>query len=359
VSLTPSEAVYYGEVNSPTAVPFAVTARDSANNLLAGLLITFTAPSEAAASGTFPGNATSAAVDTSSSGVATAPAFSGNSIVGAYNVTAKYSTLSVDLVASNLPTLSISSAAGTTFITEITNRFSARQTALPNPVFSETGTLPAGVTFSAAGILAGQPAANSVGVYPVTISVTNADATLFPFTATQNFVLTVVAESTVTAHPRFNTNGLGWTLNGDTVNGGPSISNNVFTPTDGTAGEDRSARFDFPLYVGGFQASFTYQDVSGGGADGTAFVIQNSTSGAAATGGAGGDLGYVGIAPSVAVLLDIYGGAPGGPSGLLVATNGLGNGAGYSSSYRVRFRPAIKPRPGRDRLVDGVCPPSV
>ncbi len=135
------------------------------------------------------------------------------------------------------------------------------------------------------------------------------------------------------AHPNFNTNGLGWAFNGDTVNGGPNIANNIFTLTDGSASENRSAWFPYPLYVVGFQASFTYQDIGGGGADGTAFVIQDdSSSGTSAIGAPGGALGYAGISPSVALMLDIYAGAPGGPSGWLVSVDGAGDGGGYSST---------------------------
>ena len=328
-SLTPSASAYYGEINTAFPTSLAVTARDSANNLVAGLPISFTAPSAAGASGTFPGNAITATPVTSLVGVATAPAFMANSVVGAYSVVANYSTLSVALVASNLPLVTISSPASAGFVTGASNRFTATSTGLPSPLFCATGSLPSGVTFSADGTLAGVPAANSGGVYPITITLANTDGSLIPYTATQNFVLTVVGESVVLAHPRFNTNGVGWTLNGDTLNGGPHVANNVFTPTDGTGGENRSAWFDFPLYVGAFEASFTYQDVSGGGADGTAFVIQNDPRGVTALGAAGGGLGYIGITPSVAVMLNLYSGAPGGGSGLLIATNGQGDGAGY------------------------------
>src|SRR5262249_29509197 len=124
---------------------------------------------------------------------------------------------------------------------------------------------------------------------------------------------------------------LGWVLNGDTVNGGPKITNKVFTLTDGTSGENRSGWFAFPLYVGAFQASYTYQDIGGGGADGAPLVGQNHPRRSAALGGGGGGLAYIGITPSAAVLLNIYGGAAGGPSGMLVATNGVGDGGGYST----------------------------
>src|SRR5215472_12500175 len=85
-----------------------------------------------------------------------------------------------------------------------------------------------------------------------------------------------------------------WALNGDTNNGGPSINTNVFTVTDGAADENRSAWFQHSLFVGAFQASFTYQDIGGGGADGVAFVIQNDPAGTDALGLSSQGLGYCG-----------------------------------------------------------------
>jgi hypothetical protein len=140
------------------------------------------------------------------------------------------------------------------------------------------------------------------------------------------------------ARSSFNTNGLGWVLNGDSVNGGPKIINNVFTLTDGTSGENRSGWFGLPLYVGAFEASFTYQDIGGNGADGVAFVIQKDPRGTTALGLAGGGLAYAGITNSVALLLNIYSGAPGGPSGWMLGTNGVGaydgSGALSGRSYQ-------------------------
>ncbi len=55
-----------------------------------------------------------------------------------------------------------------------------------------------------------------------------------------------------------------------------------------------------------FSANFTYSisTPSGGGADGLAFVIQNSSAGSGALGSAGGGLGYGGIDQSVTVEFD-------------------------------------------------------
>jgi hypothetical protein len=128
--------------------------------------------------------------------------------------------------------------------------------------------------------------------------------------------------------PDFNTNGVGWILNGDTVNGGPSIVDNVMTFTDGTAGENRSTWYQFKQNIDSFKATWTYQDIGGGGADGIAFVLQNSTAGTTALGAAGGGLGYTGITPSAALMFNIYNGAPGGASGINFSTNGTGVSAG-------------------------------
>lgn len=114
--------------------------------------------------------------------------------------------------------------------------------------------------------------------------------------------LTVVPVPTA-ANGSFN-NGLGFSLNGGAV-----ITGAELTLTDGGANQRRSSFFQFPLYIGAFQASFTYQDVGGAGADGAAFVLHNDPTGTAALGGGGGAMAYgptPAIVPSAALLLNIY-----------------------------------------------------
>jgi hypothetical protein len=94
----------------------------------------------------------------------------------------------------------------------------------------------------------------------------------------------------------------GWTRNG---NAGP-VANNFVRLTDGNGGEASSVFLNAAQYVGAFVASFTYQDVGGGGADGCAFVLHNAAAGPSALGGGGGSLGCNGITPSLAVEFNIY-----------------------------------------------------
>jgi hypothetical protein len=95
----------------------------------------------------------------------------------------------------------ITSAASVTFTTGKAGSFQVTATGQPAPTFTETGALPAGVTFTSAGRLSGTPAPRSGtspgsgGVYPLTITASNGIGTA----ATQNFTLTVNQPPTITA----------------------------------------------------------------------------------------------------------------------------------------------------------------
>jgi hypothetical protein len=101
----------------------------------------------------------------------------------------------------------------------------------------------------------------------------------------------------------FDSDGTGWTFNG-----GGAVVNDVFSLSDGGTSENRSGFFNVPLYVGAFEARFTYQNHTGnGGADGITFMLQNDPTGTGYLGDGGSGLGYSGKAgPSFALCFDIY-----------------------------------------------------
>ena len=118
----------------------------------------------------------------------------------------------------------------------------------------------------------------------------------------------------------FNTSGTGWQTNGTWG----LITNNVLLLTAGNNGETSSAFYTNAQYVGGaWNASFIYNS-HGGGADGTAFVLQ--TTNPAALGGGGGQLGYAGIGGlSLAYAMNLYTGNPPGACLLIDAPTATGN----------------------------------
>jgi serine protease len=82
----------------------------------------------------------------------------------------------------------ITSAAGVTFTVGIAGSFPVTTTGTPGATVSESGALPAGVTFNGAtATLSGTPAQGTVGSYTVTFTASNGSGT----NATQSFTLTV------------------------------------------------------------------------------------------------------------------------------------------------------------------------
>jgi fibronectin-binding autotransporter adhesin len=98
----------------------------------------------------------------------------------------------------------------------------------------------------------------------------------------------------------FGGNGAGYTLNG-----GPTVASDVLTITTAAGSQARSIYNNNRVDVRGFNASFRYDNgTNGGGADGITFILQNQ--GLTALGGSGGSKGYSNIAPSLAVVFNIY-----------------------------------------------------
>ena len=100
--------------------------------------------------------------------------------------------------------------------------------------------------------------------------------------------------------------GFGGNGTGYSVNGGATVNSDVVTLTNGGFSEARSIYYNAPIanITTGFVAHFTYNTF--GGADGAAFVVQQSPNGALAVGSAGGGVGFSGITPSFALCLNIF-----------------------------------------------------
>jgi autotransporter-associated beta strand protein len=137
----------------------------------------------------------------------------------------------------------------------------------------------------------------------------------------------------------FNVNGTGWTLNG-----GPTIANDVLTITTNANSQTRSVWFNTQQPTGSFTAQFDYTRGAGSGnpADGVTFTLQSQA--LTALGGGGGGLGYTGITPSAALAINIY--AP-NTRGIAIRTNGAGTpgytatgGVDVGSGATVRFNVA-------------------
>ena len=162
------------------------------------------------------------------------------------------------------------------------------------------------------------------------------DAGSYSVVASNSFGVNSAGPCVLTVLPTltFNNIGTGWTsnfistaANPPAYNGGYT-GNNTLELTDGALDESMSFFFSNTVYVGSFQAAFTYTDVNGRGyrndADGACFVVQNDPRGAAALGGGGGSLGYGApnatnsITNSAALELNLYSG-----QGAYFATNGI------------------------------------
>ncbi len=211
-----------------------------------------------------------------------------------------------DLGAFELPTFApvFTSPTSTIFIIGQSNSFQFSATSGLPVTFAPVTPFPAGLTLSPAGVLSGTPTVPS-GQYVNLVRASHA------YTFTDTLFVVVVTDGTT--DDRFS-----WQLNN-----GAEYTNQVFTLTDGGFGQIRSAWYLFKQDINAFQASFDYLNVGGGGADGVAFVLQNAPAGTSALGGGGGGLGYTGISPSFAFMINIFAGAPGGP-GIQVSTGGAG-----------------------------------
>jgi photosystem II stability/assembly factor-like uncharacterized protein len=182
-------------ITSPTQITFAVGVQSSFTVTSTG----FPAPT-LSESGTLPSGVT---FDAATDALAGTPA---TGTGGVYRISFTASNgVGNDAVQNFLLFVSepippaITSAANVTFTVGVAGIFTVATTGAPTPTLSETGTLPAGVTFDpVSGALAGTPAAGSGGVYDLTFTADNGVGSA----AVQPFVLTVNAAPAITSGDR-------------------------------------------------------------------------------------------------------------------------------------------------------------
>jgi hypothetical protein len=190
----------------------------------------------------------------------------------------------------------------------------------------------------------GQPLTNGAGISGATSNILTinpvlaGDAGAYQLLASNSFGTNESSQDVliVSSNLTFNNTAAGWSLNGTSEGG--FIKSNVLELTAGTIDETRSSFYSNQLYVGAFQATFTYRNVENNASsdgNGLCFVIQNDSRGAAAVGTDGANLGYNGspaslkITPSVALEFNVYSGNGLGGIGLAFGTDGaIGHTAG-------------------------------
>ncbi|MGA2049184.1 MAG: putative Ig domain-containing protein [Terracidiphilus sp.] len=170
---------------SGVAFSVTVTAQDSDNNTVTGYAGTvhFTSSDSSAS---LPADATL------TNGVGTFPVTlnaTGNQAVTATDTVNASITGTGSTTVDQAP--AIDSASNAEFTVGKLSSFTVMATGYPSPTFSETGSLPGGVTLSSVGSLSGTPAAGSYGSYPITITATNGIGS----NATQSFTLTILPDN--------------------------------------------------------------------------------------------------------------------------------------------------------------------
>ena len=132
---------------------------------------------------------------------------------------------------------------------------------------------------------------------------------------------------------------LGWQINNTAITSNAFPSANVLQLTDGGVNEARTAIYSTPVGgvasgSNGFTATFTYTPSSGNlaaAADGVTFFLENAaTNPTTQLGATGGNLGYGGITPSVALALNIFATAAGGVGSEIISNGTIGTNVSTS-----------------------------
>jgi hypothetical protein len=193
------------QINTAFAAPLTATLTGSGGSPLAGVLVTFTAPTSGA-SGTFAGGSTTATATTNGSGVATSPALTANATGGSYAVTASASgvgspatfsltntaaamsfspgTTTINVATTQNLTLTLSGAAPVGGLTASLNSNNARVSTVPVSVAFAAGStnvnVPVtGVALGSATITANAPTFGNASAIVTVSSSQNVSATWY------------------------------------------------------------------------------------------------------------------------------------------------------------------------------------
>jgi len=159
-----------------------------------------------------------------------------------------------------IPTPPISSANHATFTVGAAASFAVVAGGTPAPTYSETGTLPSGITLnSTTGSLSGTPASGMVGAYDLTFSAYNG----FGSPATQAFTLTIASASSKTTLTKSTTSAIKYGQSVTFTAAVAPASTNSLAPTGAVTFYDNGGSIGTATLTGGI-ATLTTTSVSVG-----------------------------------------------------------------------------------------------
>jgi len=158
----------------------------------------------------------------------------------------------------------ITSLAHAEFTKGVFGSFTPTATGYPEPTISMTGTLPAGITFSA-GKFSGNP--TTTGIFPITITASNGVGT----DATQSFTLTVGQAPTITSFtPTRGPVGTVVTINGTNLLGATKVT---FNGVKGTITKDTATKIKVKVPSGATTGKIKVVTPAGKISTATAFTV--------------------------------------------------------------------------------------
>jgi hypothetical protein len=157
------------------------TVKDAGGNVASGVSVIFTAPSGSGATGTFAGGVSTVTIPTNTSGVAIAPAFTANTVAGAFTVTATFTggpTASFSLT-NNAGAASSITASSAAQSVPINTAFATLQATVKDA----GGNLVNGATVTFTAVPASNGASGKFATTPATATTVNGVASAPTFTA--------------------------------------------------------------------------------------------------------------------------------------------------------------------------------